>query len=284
MRNIFLFIRRHFNLLLFLFIQGFSIYLIVNYSKFHQAAFGSVFNNITGKINSRYSNVQQYFYLRQTNDSLLKANESLYNKLKADFSLPDAASKFVADSINVDSINQFRKYTYLGARVIYNAVSSQSNYIVLNKGSLEKIKEGMGVIDPNGGVVGIVTAVDEKYAVVMSLLHKDSHISGKLFKSGETGTISWEGKAPNLLLLTGIPKSAKISKGDAIISSGFSTAFPLGMNIGKVTAVYKEKSNNNFKVECNSAANFYNLQYVYIIQNADQDGVQRILEKVNSQP
>ncbi len=264
--------------------QVFSIYLIVNYSKFHQAAFGSIFNNVTGKINSRYSEVQQYFYLRKTNDSLIKANEELYNKLKADFSLPDSTSKFVLDSIHVDSINQFRKYTYLQARVIYNAVSTQSNYIVLNKGSLGKVKEGMGVIDPNGGVVGIVTAVDEKYAVVMSLLHKDSHISGKLFKAGETGTISWEGKMPNLLLLTGIPKSAKISKGDAIISSGFSTAFPIGFRIGNVTAVYKETSSNNFKVECSSAANFYNLQYVYIIQNTDQEGVHSILEKVNTQP
>ena len=113
--------------------QVFSIYLIVNYSKFHQAAFGSIFNNVTGKINSRYSEVQQYFYLRKTNDSLIKANEELYNKLKADFSLPDSTSKFVLDSIHVDSINQFRKYTYLQARVIYNAVSTQSNYIVLNK-------------------------------------------------------------------------------------------------------------------------------------------------------
>ena len=42
----------------------------------------------------------------------------------------------------------------------------------------------MGVVDPNHHVVGIITEVTNDYAVVMSILHKDSHISGKLL-SGE---------------------------------------------------------------------------------------------------
>ncbi len=284
MRNIFLFIRRHFNFLFFLFLQVLSIYFIVHYSKYHHATFGNSANNITGNINKRYSGIQQYFYLKQTNDSLLKANEMLYNKLKSNFAVPDSAYRSVIDSIRVDSILQFRKYKYIGARVISNSVSNQSNYIVLDKGSRDSVKVGMGVIDPNSAVIGIVTEVDEKYAVVMSLLHKDSHISGKLLKKGETGTLNWDGSIPNIITLTGIPKSAKINKGDSIISSGYSTAFPLGMKIGTVQAVYKEKSTNYFKVNFQSAANFYNLQYAYIIENADQQGVNNILDKIKTQP
>jgi rod shape-determining protein MreC len=82
----------------------------------------------------------------------------------------------------------------------------------------------------------------------------------------------------------GIPKSAKIAKGDSIISSGFSTAFPKGMKIGRVEALFKEKSTNYFRVKFRTACNFYNLQYVYVIENADQDGVHDILEKVKTQP
>ena len=101
----------------------------------------------------------------------------------------------------------------------------------------QQIKEGMGIIDPNSGVVGIVTDVSADYAVVMSLLHKDSHLSGKLLKGGETGTLNWDGKTPNIISLTGIPKSAKVAKGDTIISSGFSTSIPKGMMIGIVEEV-----------------------------------------------
>jgi rod shape-determining protein MreC len=284
LRNIFLFIRRHFNLLLFLSLQIFSVYLIVTYNEYHRAVFTNTANNLSGGINTKYAGIQQYFYLKKTNDSLLKANESLYNKLKADFSLPDSLPRTYIDSMKVDSFVKYRKYSYLGAKVVSNSVTNQSNYIVLDKGKNHGVKEGMGVIDPNSAVVGIVTEVTEEYAVVMSLLHKDSHISGKLQKGGETGILSWNGVDPNYISISNISKSAKVLKGDTIISSGFSTALPKGMYIGFVEALYKESSSNFYKIKFRSAANFHNIQYVYVIQNADQDGVKDALDKIKKQP
>ena len=261
-----------------------SIYFIVNYSKYHQAAFGSITNNFTGKINTNYNNFQQYFHLKQTNDSLIKANELLYNKLSSNFELHDTAKKVVTDTVMVDSIKQYRKIRYISAKVLSNSITLQSNYLVLNKGLNDGLKIGMGVVDPNNSVVGIITEVNEKYAVVMSLLHKDSHISGKLAKGEETGTFNWDGSMVNYITLTGIPKSAKIAKGDSIISSGFSTALPKGMKVGYVDAVFKETSTNLFRIKFKTAANFYNIQYVYVIENVDQEGVKQILDKIKTQP
>ena len=280
MRNIFLFVRRYFNLLFFLVLQGISIYFIIHYSKYHYAAFGNTANRITGKVNIQYNNIERYFHLKKTNDSLVKANEALYNKLKMDFQLPDATTKSGIDSIRIDSILQYRKYTYLAARVVSNSVSSQNNYIVLSGAKAGQLKAGMGIVDPNNSVVGITTEVADNFAVVMSLLHKDSHISGKLLKGGETGTLSWDGKEPNIVTLAGIPKSAKISKGDSIITSGFSTTFPKGMMIGTVETVFKEVSTSNFKILLRTAANFYNLEYVYAIDNSQQAEVNQLLDKV----
>ena len=215
---------------------------------------------------------------------MLKANEYLYNKLKSDFSLPDSLPRTYIDSIKVDSLVKYRKYSYLGAKVVSNSVSNQSNYIVLDKGKNNGVKEGMGVIDPNSAVVGIVTEVTDDYAVVMSLLHKDSHISGKLLKGGETGILSWNGVDPKYISISNISKSAKVLKGDTIISSGFSTALPKGMYVGFVEALYKESSSNFYKIKFRSAANFHNIQYVYVIKNADQDGVKDALDKIKKQP
>ncbi len=280
MRNIFLFIRRYFNLLIFLVLQVISIYFIVHYSTYHTAAFGNIANQVTGKVNTQYSNIERYFYLKKTNDSLVKANETLYNKLKMDFELPDTTSKQGVDSVMIDSIMQFRKYTYLHARVVANSVSAQNNYIVLSKGKAGNLRVGMGVVDPNNAVVGITTDVTNDFAVVMSLLHKDSHISGKLLKTGETGTLSWDGIEPNMITLNNIPKSAKIAKGDSVISSGFSTSFPKGMMIGTVEAVYKEVSTSNFKIKLRTSTNFYNLQYVYAIDNSQQEAITKILKEI----
>ena len=280
MRNIFLFIRRYFNFILFLLLQGFSIYLIVHYSHYHNAAFSKTANELTGKVNEQYNHIEYYFQLKRTNDSLVKANEMLYNKLKADFELPDTSSNFIVDSIKVDSMERFRKYHYFPAKVVYNSVAGQNNFIVLGRGSAQQIKEGMGVIDPNSGVVGIVTEISANFAVVMSLLHKDSHISGKLLKSGETGTLNWDGKTPNIISLTGIPKSAKVAKGDTIISSGYSTSIPRGMMIGIVQEVKSDKSTNNFLIKFKTAANFYNLEYVYAIDNKQAESIKTILDQV----
>ncbi len=279
MRNIFLFLRRYSNLILFLLLQGFSIYLIVHYSRYHNAVFSKTSNQVTGKINQQYNRITSYFRLKKTNDSLVAANEKLYNTLKADFNFPDTTSKFIIDSLKVDSLEKFRKYRYYPAKVVYNSVASQNNFIVLGRGASQNIKQGMGVIDPNSGVVGVVTEVSAGYAVVMSLLHKDSHLSGKLLKGGETGTLNWDGKTPNIISLTGIPKGTKVAKGDTIISSGFSTSIPKGMMMGMIDEVKSDKSTNNHLIKFKTAANFYNIEFVYVIENLQSEEIKAILEK-----
>jgi len=280
MRNIFLFIRRYFNLILFLLLQGFSIYLIVHYSNYHNAVFSKTANQLTGEVNKQYNRVEYYFKLKKTNDSLVSANARLYNKLKSNFELPDTASNVLVDSIKVDSLEQFRKYRYYPAKVVYNSVAAQNNFIVLGRGAAQQLKAGMGIIDPNSGVVGIVTEVSPDFAVVMSLLHKDSHLSGKLLKGGETGTLSWDGKTPNIISLNGIAKNAKVAKGDTIISSGYSTSIPKGMMIGIVQEVRADKGTGNFLITFRSAANFYNLEFVYAIENKQAEGIKTILDQV----
>jgi len=277
-RNIFLFIRRYFNFLFFLLLQVFSIYLIVHYSRYHKAMFTATANEVTGVINEQYNKIEYYFHYKQANESLVKANEQMYNKLKGDFELPDTSSKTMVDSINVDSLEQYRKYRYFSAKVVANSVAGQNNYIVLSRGAAQDLKEGMGIIEPNSGVVGIVTNVSPNYAVVMSLLHKDSHINGKLMHRGETGTMSWDGKTPNILTLSGIPQSVKVAKGDTIITSGYSTTFPKGMLIGYVEEVIAEKSTNNYSIKLRSAANFYNLEFVYAIDNKQAKEINSLLD------
>lgn len=281
MRNIFLFIRRYFNFILFLLLQGFSIYLIVHYSNYHKAIFSKTANQLTGKINEKYNSITYYFNLKRTNDSLFAANKKLYNKLKADFEMPDTTSNFVIDSIKVDSMERFRRYHYFPAKVVYNSVAAQNNYIVLARGASQNIKEGMGVIDNNSGVVGIVTEVSADYAVVMSLLHKDSHLSGKLLKPAESGILNWDGKTPNIISLSSIPKGVKVAKGDTVISSGLSTSsIPKGMIIGIVDEVRSDKSTSNNLIKVKTAVDFYNLEFVFVIDNKQAESIKAILDTV----
>lgn len=283
MRNIFLFIRRYFHFLVFLVLQGICIYFIGHYSNYHSAAFGNIRNQLTGRFNTQYGKVTSYFNLAQTNEDLARANEILLNRLPANFESSDTARYNSADSLSSDTVRWVRRYSYQKVNVVSNSVSVQNNFLVLSKGTRQGVRRGMGIVDPKLGVVGITTEVSPDYAVVMSLLHRDSRISGKLLKSGETGTLTWDGKEPNVVTLTNIPKSAKIAKGDTVITSGFSTAFPRGMYIGKVMAVYTEKGSNSYKLKLRTSADFNDLAYVFIIDDARQEELNRILEQINKQ-
>ncbi len=282
MRNVFLFLRRYFNFLVFMVLQVLCIFLIVQYSNYHQAVFGNTANLFTGKINAQYDKVEYYFQLKRTNDSLLRANEVLYNRLAANYNLPDTNIRQRVDTMRMDSVIQYRKFTYLSAKVVANSLTNQSNFIVLQSANVPKMRIGMGVVGPNNGVIGVITDISNEFAVVMSLMHKDSRISGKLLKTGETGTIFWDGKYPNLVTLTGIPKSTRVAKGDSIITSGFSTIFPKGLLLGRIEEVYLETATNNFKIVVRTAANFYNLEYAYAIDNVQQETINALMKKATN--
>ncbi len=280
MSNIFLFIRRYFNFLFFLVLQGFSLFMLFNYNRYHNAIFMGVANEITGKVYLQYNRVEYYFQLKRTNDSLVKANERLYNLLKQDFQMPDTVNKIAIDTIRIDSLKKFRKFLYMAAKVVGNSVNAPNNYIRLGRGSLQGVSQDLGVIDANGAVVGTVVGVSDNFSVVMSLLHKQSNISGKLKKTGETGSVIWDGIDPRFVVLKDIAKGVKVSKGDSVITSGFSDKFPYGNLIGTVVEVINEKSTNNYTLRLKTAANFYNLEFLYIIDNMQKNEPEKLLKKI----
>ncbi|MDB5280414.1 MAG: mreC [Ferruginibacter sp.] len=283
MRNIFLFIRRYFNFIFFLLLQVFCIYLIVHYNRYHNAIASVYVNEVTGRVNEQYNKVDYYLQLKKANQQLVKENERLRNTAKADFETPDTSVKVVTDSIPYDTLGNHRKWAYQAAKVVSNSVTSQSNFIVLGRGAAQQLKKDEGVIDTNNGVVGIVTDVSDNFAVVMSMLHKDSRINALLKNDPQGGgTIVWDGKEPNYLSMINVRKSAKVAKGDTVVTSGITTTFPYGLMIGTVEEVLPEKSSNNYIIKIKSTANFYNLQHVYAIDNYQREEINKLVEKAKS--
>ncbi|HQY40302.1 MAG TPA: rod shape-determining protein MreC, partial [Ferruginibacter sp.] len=200
-------------------------------------------------------------------------------QLKQNFILPDSSQVTRIDSFKVDSLQKFRSITYLSAKVVSSSVAAQNNFIVITGPNVKKMSIGMGVADINFAVTGIITDISGNYAVVMSLLHKDSRLSASLKKSGEAGTLLWDGRQPNLIILKNIPKGTPVSKGDTVISSGLSTTFPRGLLVGRVNEIYEESGTSNLNIKVKTGVNFYNLEYVYVIANIQSAPVNQLLEK-----
>lgn len=280
MRNIFLFIRRYFNFVFFVVLQVAALYILFHYNKFHEAVFSGVANEITGNIGGKYTNVTYYFHLKKTNDDLAKENEELRNKLLSNFDRPDSSQKIIQDTIPYDTLGHYRKYIYRSARVVNNSVSLPNNTLTLNRGENQGVHKNMGVISPTG-VVGVVINTSSNYAVVMSLLHRQSRVSASLKKTGETGKVSWDGTSPLYITLKEIPRSAQVAKGDSVVTSAYASHFPQGILIGTVMDVVDDKSTSFYTIRLKPATNFFNVQYVTVVDNLMKDEQVRLEEETN---
>jgi len=275
MKNIFVFIRRYFNFLLFLVLQIIAIIFLVKYNKTHEAAYAGIANEVTGKINEQYNKVQYYFALKETNKQLAEENARLRNSLLLNFEASDTALQKTTDSLFVDTTKGIRKFTWLPAKVVGNTTSSQMNYITLHRGSLQGVKKDMAVIGPNG-VVGIVIQTSENYSRVMSLLHRNSKVSSMLKKGNVAGSIEWDGTNPQFLTLRNIPKSVQITKGDSVLTSTYSANFPSHIMVGTVFNITNDPSSNFYTIKVKTSTNFFSLQYVNIVENIQWEEQRRL--------
>jgi rod shape-determining protein MreC len=270
MRNIFLFIRRYFTFFVFLILQGIALWFLFNYNRFHRAKFLGVANEVTGKINTYYNGAEDYFTLREEYRRVHQYNDSLLNLLPQSFMKRDSSLLFSQDSIPYDTLGNYRRYIFRPATVVYNTINSQKNYIQLNRGSRQGVRDNMAVISSDGSAVGIVIGVSPNFCQVMSLLHVQSSVSASLKKSGDFGTIEWDGKDPRFVTLKRMPKTVEIKTGDTIVTSKFSFNFPPGYMIGTVSEVKIDNATGMYLLKVKTSANFYNLQQVHIIENVER--------------
>ena len=266
MKNIFLFIRRYFTFLSFLLLQVFSIILLSKASKTHESFFASTANEVTGNIDKRYSDLRGYFGLRETNRLLVEENARLKNLQPSNLLSPDNSKKMVTDTLIKDSVGQTRKFTYLPARVIGNTLTLQTNFLTLERGSNQGVTKGMAVTGPQG-IVGVVVETTQNFSRVMSLLHRNSKVSAMLKKDNNAGSIEWDGVDPSYLVLRNVTKSAKVAKGDTVVTSTYSANFPSNLVIGTVAGITAESSSNFYTLKVKTATNFFSIQYVYLIEN-----------------
>ena len=277
MRNIFLFIRRYFNFLFFLVLQIIALSFLFRYNKFHEAAFMGVANELTGRVSSKYSNVEYYFHLKKTNESLAHQNELLLNQLKDNFQSPDSLTKIVLDTTQIDTLGIARKYLWREARVVNNSVSLQNNYITIHRGERQGVRKDMGVISPQG-IVGMVVNTSENFSVVMTMLNRQSSVSAKILKTGEIGKVQWDGRSPGFITMINIPKSVPVVKGDSVVTSGYSLSFPPGIMIGVIADIIDDKTSNFYTLNLKPSTNFYSLEYVTVVDNLQKDEQKRLEE------
>lgn len=278
MRNVFLFIRRYFTFFTFLALQVVALWFLFTYNRFHRAKFLGIANEMTGRINSQYNKVEDYFTLREENRKVHRLNDSLLNLLPRNFAKRDTSMQVIQDSMLIDTVGHYRRYFSRPATVVYNTITAQKNYIQINRGSRQGIKDNMAVVSSDGNAVGIVVNVSDNFSQVMSLLNVQNSVSASLKKTGDFGSVEWDGKDPRFLTMRRLPKTVEVKKGDTVLTSSVSFNFPPGYMVGTVAEVKMDNTTGTYLLMIKPAANFYNLQQVHVLENIERAEQVKLME------
>ena len=174
MKNLLQFLTRYSNFLIFLILEVVAFILITTTNHYQQSATWSAANKIVASIQHLATNITDYFSLREENVRL--AEENAY--LKTQMMLMNNASESVVER-DSQYIYSHLDWEYIPAKVIGLTTHKQHNYLTINKGSYDGIVEDMGVVNQDG-VVGIVSAVSERYALVVPLIHTEMNLGTHL--------------------------------------------------------------------------------------------------------
>jgi len=265
MHNLLRFIKINHFLLLFLIIEGFSIFLLLKNNSYQSNKAINFSTQYTSLLFNYTTSFSDYVALKETNDFLVNENAKLHSLIKNE-------SEF-ADS----SLIKNKNFNYYPAKVINSSVSKRNNFITLNKGLKHGIKSGMGVIT-NQGVIGVVHSVSKNYAVAISLLHRKSAIGIQLNKNNHNGILKWKGFDYKIVNINDFPNHIPIKIGDTISTNSHSIIFPEGVNIGAVKSIQKNKDDGFYDISIRLFEDFNKLNYVYIIHSQAAEE-QLILEK-----
>ncbi len=237
--------------------------LTVSKNERGKAFFINSSNSLSTIIYSKFFNISEYFSLRKENEKLIKENLKLRKSEcseKNNILKQTSSSPFVLDSVRK------KQYTYYSGQVVKNSIVSVNNFITINKGTKDGIDKDMGVIT-NSGVVGIVVNVSKHYCVVLSVLNTLNGIGCKLKNTNYYGMAFWDGGSYRDLILDGIPNQIKLEKGDTVVTSGYSTFFPEGINVGTIDTFKKNVQDNFYTIHLRLSVDLKKLNNVYLIKN-----------------
>ncbi len=261
MQQIINFFIRNKNGVLFLLLLGLGFVLTLQSHSYHKSKFSNSARWLFGGVYATSANVSEYFHLRDENRRLMEENRRLYNLL-------GGPQDSTAISQRIDSSSFKSKYLFREARVIKNSYRAVDNILTIDKGANDGIQPDMGVITSDG-VVGIVDRVSAKYATVISILNTTIRINAKHRRSGEIGSLTWNGENPAFTQLLDVPKLANIQLQDTIITGGESTIFPEGIPIGTIENYELQEAQNYYDIEVRLLNSMTHIGHVYVIENLD---------------
>lgn len=268
MQQIINFIIRYKTSLLYLLLLLISLAFTIDSHSYHRSKYFNSSSRISGSIYNTADGVTQYFNLNEENKKLVEENKKLRNLL---FNLN------IEDTVQLDTAKL--DFAIISGRIIKNSYSSPNNYITINKGTNQGIKQDMGVITAKG-ILGIVEHTTKNYASVQSILNTKSNINAKIKNTNYFGSLVWDGQGYNQVKLEDIPRLVPLLVGDTIVTGAMSSIFPENIPIGTIKKFDLNVSKSFYSIDVELFNDMSNVKNAYIIYNKNRPEILELQAKI----
>ena len=266
MRNLLDFLSRYNHWFVFVMLEVVSLVLLFRFNSYQGSVWFSSANAVAGQVYEVNSDVEQFFSLVKNNEELTQRNLYLEQQVQT---LSSQLARRAGDStfMQMAGVKMLERYKLIPAKVVSNSINMMDNLITINKGEADGVHKDMGVACGNG-VVGIVFMAGNHYSIVIPLLSSKSSISCTIAKRGYFGYLHWTGGDSRYAFVDDVPRHAHFRLYDNVVTSGYSSLFPPGIQVGKIIHVYNSPDGLSYRLMIRLATDFSNLRDVCVIDDS----------------
>ena len=263
MHNLLDFVRKFSYFFLFMLLEVASLALLFRFNSYQGSVWFSAANSAVARIDGLYGNTLAYINLNEVNKDLTARNIQLQREAEL---LRSQLHQFTKDTTLTEQImhEKLKDYTMIPATVVSNSNERDNNYLVIDKGTNDGIKPEMGVVG-GGGVVGIVYLTAPHHSLVIPVTNRKSSISCRVRGQSYFGYLQWDGSSMRRAYVDDIPRYARVKKGEAVETSGYSSVFPPGIFVGRIRSISNSPDGQSYKLDVTLGTNFANLRDVEVV-------------------
>lgn len=243
MRNLIELLSRFGHILLFLLLEFICFVIIVRFNDSQKEIWSNTTAIMSDGVNARLKSMTDYSKLKIINDSLRLENAKLLEQV-VNFRVFDRENSFQ----NFESDSNNLNYKLIPVTVCNKTIHLRNNKLTLCQGEKDGLTARMGLITRNG-IIGMTSACSDNFCKALLITNGLSRVSGLIKGKEYTGNVSWQSGNSRILTMNSVPKYANISLGDTVVTSGYSTMFPLGIPIGIISGFQIVKGQNEYEIE-----------------------------------
>ena len=266
MRNLLDFLIKYHHWFIFILLEVASGVLLFQYNSYQGSVWFSSASAVAGKVYELESKMTAYLSMAKENEELTMRN--LYQERQLD-QLRRLYAEATKDTTAAElkELEFLSQYKLIQAKVVENSIHKLENLITIDKGRKDGVEPDMGVACGNG-IVGVVYLVSDHYSVVISALNAaSSRISCAIRGRGYFGYLHWYGGDPSVAYVEDVPRHAKFKLGEWMVTSGFSSIFPSGVQVGKIEQAYNSSDGLSYKLKVRLSTDFGNVRDVVVISD-----------------